>query len=292
MQEDGFQLVKRKSKSKQNMAPVHGSSSCLHCLGKTCSDADDGSLSDISDFGKSHIDLDKVILSVHECRDELRQSQLYRNISLTLERSTQQRNKSEDGRDVEDKEKLKYPAKFHTLICYGLGNFSSCIIARYQLALFLCLIEDSGGEGLLYDPAFSIEEATILTKLQCGVIGNNEEGKRCVKIPTLFYMPHCAKELYNNLLWANWSPSLSNLVILGNSFNHMMDNLPYRQFHNNWNYISKAVPLVEEFGIFNSFRYNDIFNDTAIHIFSKSKISKLQAGFWVEHEEPVYQDNT
>ena len=36
---------------------------------------------------------------------------------------------------------------------------------------------------------------------------------------TIFYMPHCAKALYNNLLYANWSSvHLARFVIVGNSF--------------------------------------------------------------------------
>ena len=47
---------------------------------------------------------------------------------------------------------------------------------------------------------------------------NLQEGKRKVSEKTLFYMLHCGKPLYNNLLWANWSEQISNVVILGNSF--------------------------------------------------------------------------
>ena len=31
-------------------------------------------------------------------------------------------------------------------------------------------------------------------------------------------MLHCGKPLYNSVLWANWGPALSNVVILGNRF--------------------------------------------------------------------------
>lgn len=47
-----------------------------------------------------------------------------------------------------------------------------------------------------------------------------QEGKHSTNgSPTLFYMVHCGKALYNNLLWRNWSVgALSNIVIIGNSF--------------------------------------------------------------------------
>lgn len=42
--------------------------------------------------------------------------------------------------------------------------------------------------------------------------------------PTLFYLMHCGKALYNNLLWKNWSlRGLYQLVIIGNSFNGMRE---------------------------------------------------------------------
>lgn len=54
-----------------------------------------------------------------------------------------------------------------------------------------------------------------------------QEGKRKVTQKTLFYMPHCTKPLYSNVLWANWCPSgLSNVFILGNSFAHYSHRYP------------------------------------------------------------------
>jgi hypothetical protein len=33
----------------------------------------------------------------------------------------------------------------------------------------------------------------------------------------LFFMPHCPRRLYSNLLWANWRPrALSSLAVAGN----------------------------------------------------------------------------
>ena len=43
--------------------------------------------------------------------------------------------------------------------------------------------------------------------------------KYTTKECTLFYMPHCGIAMYNNLLWANWDPSiLSKIAIVGNRF--------------------------------------------------------------------------
>lgn len=97
----------------------------------------------------------------------------------------------------------------------------------------------------LFDPAFSAREAAALRALGLCLLTENEvrrapgfaghrghgsavtgsavpaqEGKHGVDgAATLFYMVHCGKALYNNLLWSNWSPAaLSKLVIIGNSF--------------------------------------------------------------------------
>ncbi|CAM9416300.1 unnamed protein product [Choristocarpus tenellus] len=78
---------------------------------------------------------------------------------------------------------------------------------------------------LVFDPAMGKGELAVLSRLGCGVIPQNEEGKRCCfgrdkagPCPTLFFMPHCPMRLYSNLLWANWSSEgFSSFLILGNS---------------------------------------------------------------------------
>ena len=44
------------------------------------------------------------------------------------------------------------------------------------------------------------------------------------KRPTVFYLMHCGKALYNNLLWRNWErDTLPLLTIIGNSFSGIQE---------------------------------------------------------------------
>ena len=68
---------------------------------------------------------------------------------------------------------------------------------------------------------------------ECVVNANNtkvctntcsKEGKRLTKRPTVFYLMHCGKALYNNLLWRNWErDTLPLLTIIGNSFSGIQE---------------------------------------------------------------------
>ncbi|KAJ8042630.1 SRR1-like protein [Holothuria leucospilota] len=101
-----------------------------------------------------------------------------------------------------------------SIVCYGLGNFSSCVTARYQLGFLLLL-------------------SNMI-----------QEGKRHCTQPTLFFMPHCGKPLYNNLLWANWGHTLNNLIILGNRFSSFLDRQPESWLLSEAVYISMSVSLI------------------------------------------------
>jgi len=49
------------------------------------------------------------------------------------------------------------------------------------------------------------------------VLTTNQRGKhRAEGVPTLFFLPHCPRKLYDNVLWANWS-ELDSITIVGNS---------------------------------------------------------------------------
>lgn len=180
-------------------------------------------------------------------------------------------------------------------VCYGLGRFAACPVARLQLAFLLLLLEAlevPPSRCFLFDPAFSQLELAALQELGLSLLTENEEGKHSINgSPTLFYMVHCGKALYNNLLWKNWSVgALSNMVIIGNSFKGIEERLPSRVLERDYTYIAKVLKGVEEVALPAHPRYLDTFNDTSIHWFPAYKLERLSAEAWEFLEEPTYEE--
>lgn len=178
-------------------------------------------------------------------------------------------------------------------VCYGLGTFSSCVSARYQLAMLLMLLDArkiSLKDCSLYDPAFSAAERDVLRRLGLTVLTENEEGKRLVTKPTLFYLVHCGKALYNNLLWRNWSPRCLSLVtIIGNCFSGIRERTVERELMRDYSYICKAVDMCEERLLPCPSRLIDVFSDTALITFASDRLNKLPQSTWTDPDEPQYQ---
>ncbi|XP_040050559.2 SRR1-like protein [Gasterosteus aculeatus] len=177
-------------------------------------------------------------------------------------------------------------------VCYGLGSFSSSVSARFQLAMLLLLL-DAGQIPLkdcsVYDPAFSRGEKAVLRELGLTVLTENEEGKRLATKPTLFYLMHCGKALYNNLLWKNWSVRHLPLVtLIGNSFTGMMDRTVEREFTRDYRYITEALSLCEERQLPCPSRLIDVFSDTAVVTFPSGGLERLPQSTWAELPEPQY----
>ena len=125
-----------------------------------------------------------------------------------------------------------------TVVCYGIGQIGNSHIAQHQFGLLAEMLSPYQPlKSLLYDPVLQEEEQMAITECGCQIVSRNEVGgffiahvlpimyctqlcKFRVEEKTLFYMPHCGKAMYNNLLWANWSTEhLGKMAIIGNSFN-------------------------------------------------------------------------
>lgn len=107
------------------------------------------------------------------------------------------------------------------MVIYGIGSIENYENPRLQLSLAILLKRKFGWIGSLevFDPILSATECRVMESFGCFVLSENEQGRRCAQKPTLFFMPHCEVNLYNNLLQENWTVELLNHVVLfGNSF--------------------------------------------------------------------------
>lgn len=107
------------------------------------------------------------------------------------------------------------------MVVYGIGSIESYEPPRLQLSLAILLKRKFSwiGDIEVFDPILSATESRVLEALGCSVLSVNEQGRRQASKPTLFFMPHCEAELYDNLLQENWrTERMNNIVLFGNSF--------------------------------------------------------------------------
>jgi hypothetical protein len=105
------------------------------------------------------------------------------------------------------------------MVLYGLGSIENSEASRLQLALAILMKKDSEwiSEIEIYDPVLSPLDREVINRLGCTCLSHNENARRTAEAPTLFYMPHCPMDLYNNVLHANWTAdNLNRIVVLGN----------------------------------------------------------------------------
>lgn len=178
--------------------------------------------------------------------------------------------------------------KIEEIVCFGLGHVSDRIVSRYQLALLLCLRNELKVDVFIQDPGFWSIDKIILKELGFTLLENNLEGKYKANKTTLFYLPHCPKQLTNNLLWYNWDLHLKNCIVISNSFVRVTENLSKKELVKNANYIADILPYTFEFAVINTFKFFDVFNDTAIHVFPLTKLILIPEDFWANREEPKY----
>lgn len=189
-------------------------------------------------------------------------------------------------------QKVQIAQKFEEIVCLGLGQFSNCVISRYQLSFILNLSEKFQVSAVKFsDPVFTATEKDILKKLGFQVLDSNLEGKYLCEKPTIYFFPHCPKQLSNNLIWRNFCPqNLKNVVLIGNSFRNIIDTTPERLLRPQAHFILEISPYVTEEYLENNFKFTDIFNDTAIHHFPEEILASLPKEFWENNSEPIYSE--
>ncbi|XP_001656422.2 SRR1-like protein, partial [Aedes aegypti] len=182
--------------------------------------------------------------------------------------------------------------KLERIVCLGLGKILECPISRHQLAFIRCLREELGFGGPIeyFDPVFCEQAVEILERLGGVVLRENCEGKYLAEVATLFYLPHCPKQISNNLLWKNWnSQQLGNIFLIGNSFAGIVANCPRRLLENNARFILEVEDFCREVPFDNTFKHTDIFNDTSLHYFDNANLKDKPEEFW-DSPEPHYTE--
>ncbi|EYU42942.1 hypothetical protein MIMGU_mgv1a011643mg [Erythranthe guttata] len=180
--------------------------------------------------------------------------------------------------------KLSGTGKKMEMVIYGIGSIESFESPRLQLGLAILIKRklDWIGEIQVFDPIISMTESKVLTSLGCSVLSINEQGRRKAIEPTLFFMPHCEAELYDNLLEANWgADNLNRVVIFGNSFGEYerIVSLSQRSIRkHSWRHILAVKGITEEFGIDTSFsdEFFRAFNGSSWHFFSSGNGAHLE----------------
>lgn len=217
------------------------------------------------------IDEEKVLRKIQDIKIDLKSSDFFEKAVELLVKSLENR-------------------KIQEIVCLGIGKVTECIIAKHQLAFILIVKEKFNIQrAKFYDPVLLSSDKEVLKSLDCEILTENKEGKYKATHPTLFYLPHCPKQITNNLLYTNWTAKeLGNLVLICNSFKSIVESTPERFLRPNAHYLLEINPFVDEQEIANCFKFTDIFNDFSIHTFSSAKLARAGEDFWKVGKEPVY----
>ncbi|XP_057853995.2 protein SENSITIVITY TO RED LIGHT REDUCED 1 isoform X2 [Cryptomeria japonica] len=155
------------------------------------------------------------------------------------------------------------------MVVYGIGSIGDSERSRLQLSLALLLKQRFCwvGEIEVFDPIVTASEYRVIKSLGCTFAEINEQGRRTVNRPTLFFMPHCEAFLYDNVLQVNWSALLLNrIVFFGNSFNSYLENSSVSR--NPPGYVLAIAEHVHEFEILTvSSDFFPAFNNMSWHFF-------------------------
>ena len=235
MEADGFKLVKKKKASKRNFK----------------GNVEKRTTEIIGDKNVK-IDKDEVKLRIHASIVDLSLSEYFSEVLKTVKAAAE-------------------GVSLGALYCFGLGHFCESVTAKYQFAFLMALKEALGilnSKTFVSDPIFYTDEEAILSEIYgLNVITENLECFVPCQEPSLIILPHCPKQLTNNLLFSNWKPRLlENILVISNSLTNISESVQ----SSNVKFIHAVVEhnILEEKRLKNSFKFSDIFNDLSLHSFT------------------------
>jgi hypothetical protein len=173
------------------------------------------------------------------------------------------------------------------IVCLGIGDPCRDLSARLQLAFVHSLAEQASiSEIQFFDPVCCAACRAALATMDFAVLANDSEGRFTIDRTTLFFMPHCPRFLYHNLLAFNWnSAQLAELLIVGNSFRQYSEKCRL--------FLQQKRSAVEDLfdaGMIDDdnldFRGNDAFNGLSVISANRNRIAKADSLFF--EDRPVY----
>ncbi|GAA6013159.1 hypothetical protein JCM11491_005200 [Sporobolomyces phaffii] len=180
------------------------------------------------------------------------------------------------------------------VVCLGLGSVSDSTKAQDQYILLKELLVELGPlidarhPVQFYDPVFSPEDAAFLTGQGHTVLSS--EFPLRLDSPTLLYIPHGPRPLFDSLVELNWSAArLSNVILLGNRLD-LYDDPTYSgttsqssgaggndlgpELRGGIEWIRKATPLFNIVPLPTTKDHLEAFNDLALEWVEPSRIDK------------------
>ncbi|KAI9269883.1 hypothetical protein BY458DRAFT_510132 [Sporodiniella umbellata] len=152
---------------------------------------------------------------------------------------------------------------------------------QFELALLLRDMLKPPGKMCIFDPVMTALDKELCQASDIEIIDKDEQGKRAIEKPSLFYMPHCGRGLYSNTLSANWNAEqLSKMTMIGNRFDMYVGSQLEKDLVRECPYLIPAVEIVEMISFPKEFDNNQIFNDLSIQTFPQEALSKLTDDFW------------
>ena len=185
------------------------------------------------------------------------------------------------------------------IVSFGIGNFSFLDNSFFQLTVLVQLQKflKLSKKCIIFDPVFTNIEIAFLKHIGFEVFLINDEC--CFNVgdqKTLFFMIHCGTAMYNNVLWANFTPDLlKNVAFLGNSFEEIKQVAELnKNVDNDSFYIRKLDSCYEETKIEpeKSSELFLAFTGTSLHIVNSEILSSKSGSFWSQEslERPKYEN--
>jgi len=329
LDDDGFKLVKSKSKKPTMAFTNHKVNSTINVGYMTSSAKDDNDNSNDDIAARELSTRIEVLKSkLKDCDQHFYWSKLQLVVSRLIKSyfNEKKRNNHSQHNNSDYRKNRKI-----NIICYGLGSIDDQFSSRYQFALLLLIIDEfktisfdsdsvvsisssSSSSALkinsveLYDPVFNEIDKKLLTNIYSFKLESTN--CKCMKQTSLFdetadddilnffYMPHCSKGLFNNLLYANWSAkALNSLIILGNSFDTIMLNTLDKLMVKRYSFIKDSSMFMHETRLDNKCELTDAFYDMSFLTFNvnSNEITKFNLINKFDSEsvlvEPRYDDD-